>query len=77
MSLRAGEGIGTSGVCGIAAGEGLARLDDGALTASLFLLNKEGLEMKSSNNENKISKGYRGRLIVAVFSGGVSSFAQR
>jgi hypothetical protein len=33
-------------VCGIAAGEGLARLDGGTLAAGLFLLSKEGLEMK-------------------------------
>jgi hypothetical protein len=44
-----------SGVCGIAAGEGLARLDDGSLTVGFFLLSKGGLEVKSSNNEG----GYR------------------
>jgi hypothetical protein len=40
-----------SGVCGIAAGEGLAHLDDGSLTAGFFLLSKGGLVVKSSNNE--------------------------
>jgi hypothetical protein len=50
MSLRAGEGAGTSGVGGTDAGEGLARLDSGSLTAGFFLLynriNKKASTMK-------------------------------
>jgi hypothetical protein len=42
-----------SGVYGIAAGEGLARLDDGSLTAGFVLLSKGGLVVKSSNNEER------------------------
>jgi hypothetical protein len=37
----------------MAAGEGLARLDDGSLTAGFLLLSKVGLEVKSSNNEER------------------------
>jgi hypothetical protein len=68
-----------SGVCRIAAWEGLARLDDGSLIAGLFLLSKGGLVAKSSNNEEKVSKGYLdfGRMMVAVFSDGISSSALR
>jgi hypothetical protein len=33
-------GFGASGVSGIAAGEGLARLEDGSLTVGFFLLRK-------------------------------------
>jgi hypothetical protein len=36
------EGIGVSGVCGMAAGEGLARLDGSSLTTGFFLLAKKG-----------------------------------
>jgi hypothetical protein len=66
-------------VSGIAAGEGLARLDDGSLTVGFFLLSKGGLEMESSNNGEKMFKAYLdlGRLIVAVFSDGVSNSALR
>jgi hypothetical protein len=39
----------------MAAGEGLARLDDGSLMVGFFLLSKGGLEVKNSNNEG----GYR------------------
>jgi hypothetical protein len=35
------EGVGASGVSGIAAGEGLARLDDGSLIVGFFLLRKK------------------------------------
>jgi hypothetical protein len=45
-----------SGVCGIAAGEGLAHLDDGSLIVGFFLLSKGGLEVKSSNNEEGYQK---------------------
>jgi hypothetical protein len=57
----------------------LARLDDGSLTAGFFLLSKEGLVVKSSNNEEKILKSYLdfGRMMVAVLSDGVSSSALR
>jgi hypothetical protein len=79
MSIRTEEGAGASGVSGIAAGEGLARLDDGSLMVGFFLLSKRGLAMKSSNNGKKMFKSYLdlGRLIVAVFSDGVSSSALR
>jgi hypothetical protein len=40
----------------MAAGKGLARLDDGSLAAGLFLLSKGGLEVKSSNNEERYQK---------------------
>jgi hypothetical protein len=50
------EGVGASGVSGIAVGEGLARLDDGSLTVGFFLLRKGGLEMKSSNNGGECPK---------------------
>jgi hypothetical protein len=78
ISLRAGEGIGASGVCGIAVGEGFVRLDGGSLTTGFFLLSKRGLVMQSNNNE-EIIEGYVdfGRLMVAVFSDGVSSSALR
>jgi hypothetical protein len=45
-----------SGVCGIATGEGFARLDDGSLTAGFFLLSKGGLVVKSSSNEERYQK---------------------
>jgi hypothetical protein len=63
----------------MAAGEGLARLDDGSLAVGLFLLNKGGLVAQSINNEEKVSKGYLdfGRMMVAVLSDGVSSSARR
>jgi hypothetical protein len=79
MSLRAGEGIGASGVCGIAAGEGLVRLDGGSLTAGFFLLSKGGLAVKSTTMKKEIAEGYLdfSRLMVAVFSDGVSSSALR
>jgi hypothetical protein len=54
--MRAEEGVGTSGVSGTVAGEGLARLDDGSLTVGFFLLRKGGLEMESSNNEEGCPK---------------------
>jgi hypothetical protein len=56
MSLRAGEGIGASGVCGMAAGEGLAHLDGGSLTTSFFLLSKKGISNEINNNEERDSK---------------------
>jgi hypothetical protein len=79
MSLRAGEGIGASGVCGTAAGEGLALLDGGSLTAGFFLLSKRRLGMKSTTMKKEIIEDYLyfGRLMVAVFSDGVSSSALR
>jgi hypothetical protein len=79
MSLRAGEGIGASGVGGIAAGEGLVRLDGGSLIAGFFLLSKGRLAMKSTTVKKEIVEGYLdfGRLMVAVFSDGVSSSALR
>jgi hypothetical protein len=72
MSLQAGEGIGASGVCGIAAGEGLVRLDGGSLIAGFFLLSKGGLAVKSTTMKKEIVEGYLdfGRLMVAVFSDG-------
>jgi hypothetical protein len=77
--LRAGEGIGASGVGGIVAGEGLVRLDGGSLIAGFFLLSKGGLAVKSSTMKKEIMKGYLdfGRFMVAVFSDGVSSSALR
>jgi hypothetical protein len=77
MSLRVGEGIGASGVGGIAAGEGLVRLDGGSLTAGFFLLSKGRLAVKSTTVKKEIVEGYLdfGRLMVAVFSDGVSSSA--
>jgi hypothetical protein len=47
------------------------------LIVGFFLLSKGGLEMESSNNGEKMSKGYLdlGRLIVAVFSDGISNSA--
>jgi hypothetical protein len=79
MSLRAGEGIGASGVCEIAAGEGLVRLDGGSLTSGFFLLSKGGLAVKSATMKKEIIEVYLdfGRLMVAVFSDGVSSSALR
>jgi hypothetical protein len=47
------EGVGASGVSGIVAGEGLARLEDGSLTVGFFLLRKKGLEMESSKTMKK------------------------
>jgi hypothetical protein len=77
MSLRAGEGIGASEVCRIAAGEGFVRLDGGSLTVGFFLLSKGGLAVKSTTMKKEIGEGYLdfGRLMVAVFSDGVSSSA--
>jgi hypothetical protein len=40
-----------SGVWGMAAGEGFARLDDGSLTAGFFLLTKGGLVAKDGDNK--------------------------
>jgi hypothetical protein len=79
MSLRAGEGIGASGVCGIAAGEGLARLDGGSLTAGFFLLSKGRLAVKSTTMKKEIVECYLdfGRLMVAVFSDGISNSTLR
>jgi hypothetical protein len=37
----------------MAAGDGLARLDDGSLTVGFFLLRETGLEMESSKNNEK------------------------
>jgi hypothetical protein len=53
MSLRAGEGIGALGVCGTVAGEGLARLDGGSLTAGFFLLSKREISNEINNNEER------------------------
>jgi hypothetical protein len=63
----------------MAAGEGLARLDGGSLMTGLFLLSKRRLAMKSTTMKKEIIEGYLdfGRLIVAVFSDGVSSSALR
>jgi hypothetical protein len=49
------------------------------LIVGFFLLSKRGLAMKSSNNGKKMFKSYLdlGRLIVVVFSDGVSSSALR
>jgi hypothetical protein len=76
ISLRAGEGIGASGVYGIAAGEGLVHLDGGSLATGFFLLSKRRLAKQSNNNE-EIIEGYLdfGRLMVVVFSDGISSSA--
>jgi hypothetical protein len=59
------------------AGEGLARLDGGSLTTGFFLLSKRRLAMKSTTMKKEIIEGYLdfGRLMVAVFSDGVSSSA--
>jgi hypothetical protein len=57
MSLRTGEGIGASGVYGMAAGEGLVRLDGGSLTVGFFLLSKRGLAMKSTTMKKRDSTG--------------------
>jgi hypothetical protein len=74
MSLRAGEG--TGGVCGTAAGEGLARLDGGSLMTGFFLLSKRRLAMKSTTMKKEIIDYLDfGRLMVVVFSDGVSSSA--
>jgi hypothetical protein len=43
MSSQIGDGAGMSGVGGMGAGEGLARLDSGSLTVGFFLLYKKGL----------------------------------
>jgi hypothetical protein len=43
MSSQIGDGAGTSGVGGMGAGEGLARLDSGSLIVGFFLLYKKGL----------------------------------
>jgi hypothetical protein len=69
--------IGASGVCGMAAGEGLARLDGGSLTTGFFLLSKRRLAIKSTTMKKEIIEDYLdfGRLMVAVFSNGVSSSA--
>jgi hypothetical protein len=79
MSLRVGEAIGASGVCGIAAGEGLVRLNGGSLTTGFFLLSKGRLAVKSTTMKKEILEGYLdfGRLMVGVFSDGVSSSALR
>jgi hypothetical protein len=63
----------------MAAGEGLACLDGGPLTTGFFLLSKRKLAMKSTTMKKEIIEGYLdfGRLIVAVFSDGVSSSALR
>jgi hypothetical protein len=53
MPLQAGEGIGASGVCGMAAGEGLACLDGGSLTAGFFLLSKREISYEINNNEER------------------------
>jgi hypothetical protein len=61
----------------MAAGEGLARLDGCSLTAGFFLLSKRGLAMKLTTMKKETVEDYLdfGRLIVAVFSDGVSSSA--
>jgi hypothetical protein len=50
----------------------------GSLTTDFFLLKQKGLAKQSNNNE-EIIEGYLdfGRLMVAVFSDGVSSSALR
>jgi hypothetical protein len=63
----------------MAAGKGLVRLDGGSLTTGFFLLSKKRLAMKSTTMKKEIIGGYLdfGRLMVAVFSDGVSSSALR
>jgi hypothetical protein len=63
----------------MAAGEGLARLDGVSLTTGFFLLSKRRLAMKSTTMKKEIIEGYLGfgRLMVAVFSDGVSSSTLR
>jgi hypothetical protein len=57
----------------------MVRLDGGSLTAGIFLLSKGGLVVKSATMKKEIMKGYLdfGRLMVAVFSDGISSSALR
>jgi hypothetical protein len=69
--LRAGEGIGASGVGGIAAGEGLVRLDGGSLTAGFFLLSKGGLAVKSATMKKEIIKGCSYVNYAPAFSGAI------
>jgi hypothetical protein len=54
-------------------------LDGGSLTAGFFLLSKRRLAMKSTKMKKEIIEDYLyfGRLMVAVFSDGVSSSALR